>query len=68
MKPTRIRATKLQIPNVRRKNTKANSDIFPKREKRYWTSKEDKERDMRSEQARGLGYEVQKEVKTKLGT
>jgi hypothetical protein len=47
-------------PNVRRRNNKANSDIFPKREERFRTSEEEMERDMRSEQAEGLGHDVEK--------
>jgi hypothetical protein len=45
---------------------KANSDIFPKREERWWTSEEEMERDMRPEQAEGLGREVKEEEKQEV--
>jgi hypothetical protein len=44
-------------PNVRRKNTKGNPDVFPEREERCWMSEEEVER-KRCEvgQAGGVGH------------
>jgi hypothetical protein len=50
-------------PNVRRRNTEGKSDMFLKREETCWTSDEETERDMRSEQAGGLDHDVEEEMK-----
>jgi hypothetical protein len=43
---------------VGRKETKANPDTFRKREEKCWTIEEEVGREMRWEQAGGLGHEV----------
>jgi hypothetical protein len=52
-------------PNVRSKNSKANADILPEREERFWTFEEDLEGDMWSEQGKDLGHEVEKKKNKK---
>jgi hypothetical protein len=47
------------IPNARRKNTKANPDIFRRREGRCWTSEEEMKRYVTSKQAAGAGHELE---------